>query len=294
MLAAGLVPAFQPSAGTSPAANVLIADYPMLFDTHTHLDSDEFDEVRDDLIVQSHEAGVMRMVAVGTTRAASQKCVELAHQYEGVYAAIGIQPNYVAESVPGDWDALVQMVDGQLLQEPSEASGKIVAIGETGLDRHWDYTPFDQQQDYFDRHIRLAQQHDLPFIVHMRDCDEEIMQMLRDARQRGPLHGIMHSFTGSVEMAAECVELGMHVGFAGMVTFKKSDKLRECAASIPDDRLLLETDCPYLSPEPVRSKRPNRPAFLRHTAECVAQVRGVSLQQLAAQTTANACALFGV
>jgi len=260
----------------------------MLFDTHTHLDSDEFDNVRDDLVAQAHEAGVMQMVAVGTTLAASRKCVQIADQYEGVYAAVGIQPNYIAESVASDWDAIVELVD-----KSKDVSSKIIAIGETGLDRHWDYTPFDQQQDFFDRHIRLSQQVDLPFIVHMRDCDEEIMQMLRDARRRGPLRGIMHSFTGSVEMAAECVELGMHISFAGMVTFKKSDKLRECAASIPDDQLLLETDCPYLSPEPVRSKRPNKPAYLRHTAECVAQVRGVPLQQLASQTTANARAVFG-
>jgi len=256
----------------------------MLFDTHTHLDQPEFDAIRSEVLNRAREVGVTRLIAIGTTAQASRRCIELAAQHEGVYAAVGIQPNYVAESASEDW-LLIERLVGQ----PG-----VVAIGETGLDRHWDYTPFDQQRDYFDRHIRLAQQHDLPFVVHMRDCDDDILQMLREARRRGPLSGIMHSFTGDSAMAAECVELGLHISFAGMVTFKKSDALRACAATIPTDRLLLETDCPYLSPEPVRGKRPNEPAHLRHTAECVAKVRGVTLETLADQTTANAQALFRV
>jgi TatD DNase family protein len=256
----------------------------MLFDTHTHLDQEEFDDGRADFIARAHAAGVTRIVAVGTTAAASRKCVELAGQHAGVFAAVGIQPNYVAEAAPDDWAQVERLVS---------APG-VVAVGETGLDRHWDYTPFDQQQDYFDRHIQLAEAHDLPFIVHMRDCDADIMEMLRSAHQRGPLNGIMHSFTGEATMAAECVAMGMHISFAGMVTFKKSQELRECAATIPEDRLLLETDAPYLSPEPVRGKKPNEPAYLRHTAECIAQVRGVSLEELARLTTANAARLFRV
>lgn len=256
----------------------------MLFDSHAHLDQEEFDEDRGEVVARASAAGVTRIVAVGTTAAASRKCVELADQYAGVFAAVGIQPNYVAEAAADDWSVIEQLVS---------APG-VVAVGETGLDRHWDYTPFEQQRKYFDLHIRLAQSRDLPFVVHMRDCDADIMEMLRLARERGPLKGIMHSFTGDATMAAECVALGMHVSFAGMVTFKKSQALRECAATIPTDRLLLETDCPYLSPEPMRSKRPNEPAYLRHTAECVAQVRGVSLEELAQQTTDNAVRLFGV
>jgi len=256
----------------------------MLFDTHTHLDQPEFDAIRSDVLAQASEAGVSQWVAVGTTAAASQKCVRLANEHPNLYAAVGIQPNYIAESAAEDWSEIER-----LATQPG-----VVAIGETGLDRHWDYTPFEQQEDYFDRHIRLSQQIDLPFVVHMRDCDEDILRMLREARQRGPLRGIMHSFTGDVTMAAECVELGLHISFAGMVTFKKSGALRDCAATIPDDRLLLETDCPYLSPEPVRSKRPNQPAHLRHTAECMAQLRGVSLELLAKQTTANARMLLGI
>ena len=256
----------------------------MLFDTHAHLDQEEFDETRDEVLQRAQAAGVTRTVCIGTTAAASRKCVEIADQYPAVYAAVGIQPNYVAEAQAGDWDRIVEMVD----------SNRVVAIGETGLDRYWDFSPFELQQDYFERHIRLSQERGLPFVVHMRDCDRDIMEMLREARQRGPLHGIMHSFTGDVAMADECVQLGMHISFAGMVTFKKSQALRDCAASVPDDRLLLETDSPYLSPEPVRGKKPNEPAHLVHTARCVAEVRGTTLEQLAELTTANANKLLAI
>ena len=261
----------------------------MFFDTHTHLDQEEFDSNRADIIAAAHCAGVLGMVAVGTTAMSSRKCVRIARQFDGVFAAVGIQPNYVAESADHDWERIVRLVD-----ERRPEGSKIVAIGETGLDRHWDYTPFGQQQNYFDRHLRLSQDRQIPFIVHMRDCDEDILEMLTEARKRGPLHGIMHSFTGDQAMATECVELGMHISFSGMVTFKKSGSLRECAATIPNDRLLLETDSPYLAPEPIRSKRPNQPAYLRHTAECLAKVRGVTLETLAEQTTRNARSLFGL
>ena len=256
----------------------------MLFDTHTHLDQEEFDATRDQVVQRAKDAQVHELVAVGTTLASSRKCVELASLYEGVYAAVGIQPNYTAEAEPGDWDEIVRLAE----------SPGVVAVGETGLDRYWDYAPLELQQDYFQRHMQLARDCEKPFIVHMRDCDKEILEALRAARGTEPLCGIMHSFTGDSSMAAECVELGMHISFAGMVTFKKADDLRQCAATISDDRLLIETDCPYLSPEPVRSKRPNEPAFVRHTAECLAGVRGVSLERLSEITTANARQLFRI
>lgn len=256
-----------------------------LFDTHAHLDQDEFDDTRDAVVERARAAGVETIIAVGTTVAASLKCVEVAARYEGVYAAVGLQPNYIAECGPDDWAEIERMVD-----QP-----KVVAIGETGLDRHWDFTPFDLQQDYFDRHMALAGRRDLPFIVHMRDCDADIMEALRaEHRRRGPLRGIMHSFTGDAAMAAECIALGLHISFAGMVTYKKSQPLRDCAATIPAERLLIETDCPYLSPEPVRGKRPNEPAYVAHTAKCIAIARGVSPQELGRQTTANARELFRI
>ncbi|MEM8945581.1 MAG: TatD family hydrolase [Planctomycetota bacterium] len=256
----------------------------MLFDTHTHLDQPKFDEARAELIQNAAAVGVTRMVAVGCTATSSRRCVELAGEYEGVFAAVGIHPNDAAESAPEDWTIIEQLA----------TAPKVVAIGETGLDRHWDDTPFEQQLEFFDRHIRLAAKHDLPFVVHMRDCEADMMQVLRDAYQRGPLKGIMHSFTGDAEMASECMAMGMHISFAGMVTFKKSEALRECAAKVADERLLVETDCPYLSPEPVRGNRPNEPANVRHTAECLARVRGTSFEELAALTTANANKLFGI
>lgn len=255
-----------------------------LFDTHSHLDQPKFDDDRAERIQNAADVGVTRMVAVGCTLKSSQRCVELASEFEGVYAAVGIHPNDAAESAPEDWSQIQQLA----------TASKVVAIGETGLDKYWDDTPFDQQLDFFDRHIRLAAELDKPFVVHMRECEAEMMQALREAYQRGPLKGIMHSFTGDADMAAECLDMGLHISFAGMVTFKKSEDLRACAATIPEDRLLVETDSPYLSPEPVRGKRPNEPANVRHTAQCLAKVRSVSLETLASQTTANALQLFGL
>jgi TatD DNase family protein len=253
-----------------------------LIDTHAHLDDEQFDQQRAAVVERAQAAGVEAVVAVGTTAAASRKCVELAQQFEIVYAAVGIQPNHCAQAQPEDWQQVVE-----LLSRP-----KVAALGETGLDRYWDYTPFDVQQDYFDRHLRLSQQRDVPFIVHMRDCGDEIVAMLREAAQRGPLRGVMHSFTGDELLARQCLELGLYISFAGMVTYKKSDELRRVAAAIPVDRLLVETDAPYLSPHPERGKRPNEPALLVHTAACLAEVRGVPVEQLAELTTENARRLF--
>jgi TatD DNase family protein len=249
-----------------------------LFDTHAHLDQPEFDDDRADVVVRAKVAGVENILAIGISADTSQACIELAAEFDGVHAAVGMQPNYLAEAQTGDWDRVVAMVD-----QPG-----VVAIGETGLDRHWDFTPFDVQQDYFDRHIRLSQQRGLPFIVHMRDCDEDILVMLREARQRGPLNGVMHSFTGSQAMADECLAMGLYISFAGMVTYKKSDELRAIAASVPADRILIETDSPYLSPEPVRKIKRNEPAHVVHTAACLANVRGSTLEEFAAITTVNA------
>lgn len=248
-----------------------------LFDTHAHLDQPEFDADRDEVIARAEAAGVSTIVAVGTTVASSTACVELARRYPGVLASVGIQPNYCAQVEPGDWDLVVGMA-GQR---------RVVALGETGLDRYWDYTPLEVQQDYFDRHVRLSQQTGLPFIVHTRDSDADVLAVLRQARSSGPLLGVMHSFTGTVETALECVELGLYISFAGMVTFKKSAALRTVAAAVPIERLLIETDSPYLSPHPLRGRR-NEPAHLVHTAACLAAVRGLSADELARQTTANA------
>ena len=254
---------------------------PQLFDTHAHLDQEEFDADRAEVLARARETGVTTILAVGVTAASSAACVALAAANEGLLAAVGIQPNYCAQAAEGDWQRVVELA----------GAPRVAALGETGLDRYWDYSPLAVQQDYFDRHLRLSQQTGLPFIVHTRESDADVLAMLREARARGPLSGVMHSFTGSRETAAECVELGLYVSFAGMVTFKKSDALREVARSIPAERILIETDSPYLSPHPLRGKR-NEPARLIHTAECLARERGVSLDDFAAQTTANARRLF--
>ncbi len=256
----------------------------MYFDTHAHLDQDKFDTDRQQVISRARAAGVHDMVAVGVTAVSSEACIALAAEHQGVHAAVGIQPNYVHEVSASDWDRIVEL---------SSAPG-VVAIGETGLDRYWDDAPFDVQQDYFDRHVRLAQQSGLPFIVHMRECEEDILVMLRDAAKRGLLSGVMHSFTGTAEMAAECMALGLHISFAGMVTYKKSDELRSVSATVPLDQLLIETDSPYLSPEPVRKTRRNEPAQVVHTCACLATARGASVDAVATATTANAKQLFRV
>lgn len=253
-----------------------------LFDTHAHLDQSEFDPDRADVIARAREAGVAHILAVGISADTSAAAIALAKNFPGIHAAVGMQPNYLAEARSDDWEHVVAM---------TRLPG-VVAIGETGLDRYWDFTPFAIQQDYFDRHIRLSQEIGLPFIVHMRDCDEDILVMLREASKRGPLKGVMHSFTGSRAMADECLAMGLYISFAGMATFKKSTELREIAAAIPDDRILVETDSPYLTPEPMRKIKRNEPAHVLHTAKCLADTRGVSLETFARQSTANAKRLF--
>jgi len=254
----------------------------MLIDTHAHLDAEEFDQDRAAVVARAHEAGVPTILSVGTTAKSSEITADLAAEFPNVYAAVGIQPNYCAEAQQGDWERIVE-----LLAKPG-----VVAIGETGLDRYWDYAPLEVQRDYFDRHIRLSQKSGLPLIIHLRESEAEILEMLRDAQRRGSLSGVMHSYTGSSEGAAECLEMGLYISFAGMVTFKKSDDLRTLATKIPAERILVETDSPYLSPHPLRGKR-NEPANVVHTARCLAEARGEDPDEFARQTTANARRLFG-
>ncbi|HEY2414320.1 MAG TPA: TatD family hydrolase [Pirellulaceae bacterium] len=253
-----------------------------LFDTHAHLADEQLAADVSGVVARAASVGVTRILAVGTTAESSRSCLAHAKNFSGVWSSAGIHPNHAAEAQPGDWDEIVR-----LASEP-----RVVALGETGLDLYWKDTPLPLQQDYFDRHIRLSQATGLPLVIHLRETAAEILALLRQSRQRGEFRGIMHSFTGTTEQAAEFLDLGLHISFAGMVTFKKSDDLRAVAATIPAHRLLVETDSPYLSPEPFRGQRPNEPARVVHTAECVARVRGVSLGALAAQTTSNALALF--
>jgi TatD DNase family protein len=182
----------------------------------------------------------------------------------------------------------------------------VVAIGETGLDWYWSYAPLALQRDFFQRHLALSQATGLPFIVHMREADElqpsasekpssccdDIYQMIAAASDHGVVRGVMHSYTGSAEMMKAFCALGMCISFAGMVTYKKSAELRAVAAAVPSDRILVETDAPYLSPEPVRGRRPNEPSFVVHTARCLAETRDDTLEDFALTTTRNALRLF--
>ena len=256
-----------------------------LFDTHTHLASEHLAADLPSVIARAKTAGVSTILSVGTDLVSSRRCREIAAANEGVLASAGIHPTHAGEALETDWNEIVLL---------ASADSHVVALGETGLDNYWKEVPFALQQDYFDRHLRLSQELRLPFVVHQRECMAEILVMLREAALRGPLRGVMHSFTGTVDEAAECISLGLHISFAGMVTFKKSDDLRAVARTIAADRILIETDSPYLSPEPFRGKRPNEPARVLHTAECLAQVRGTSLADFARQTTASARALFAV
>jgi len=253
------------------------------FDTHAHLDDEQLAGDVAGVIARAAAAGVSSILAVGTTAQSSRNCGELTQQHAGVWSSAGIHPNHAAEAQGADWDEIVR-----LAQE-----SRVVALGETGLDLYWKDTPLPLQQDYFDRHIRLSQAIGKPLVIHQRESAAEILAMLREARQRGPLAGVMHSFTATRDEAQEFLDLGLYISFAGMVTFKKSDDLRAIAAAVPAERILVETDAPYLSPEPFRGRRPNEPARVVHTATCVAQIRGVTLEEFARQTTANARALFG-
>jgi TatD DNase family protein len=252
-----------------------------LVDTHAHLDEEAFDADRASVVARAAAAGIARIVSIGTTADSSRRAVEIAAEFPTVFAAVGIQPNYVAQAKAGDWEAI----------EALALSPMVVAIGETGLDRYWDYAPFDVQIDYFQRHISLSQRLELPFVVHCREAEGETVAELQKAAERGTLHGVMHSFTGSLETARVCLELGLYISFAGMVTYKKSQALRDLVKELPRDRILVETDAPYLAPQPMRGKR-NEPSFVRMTANVLAELIGLEPEDFARQTTVNACRLF--
>ena len=256
-----------------------------MIDTHCHLDDQQFDADRAAVMARAAEAGVECIISLGTTLASSRANVQLAEKYSSLFAAVGIHPNSCAEAAAGDWDAICSLLDHP----------RVVALGETGLDRYWDYAPIDVQRDYFDRHLRRSQERDLAVVIHCREAWADMLPMLREAAIRGPLRGVLHAFSGDAAMAAECLDLGLYVSFAGNVTYtnKKFQSLRETAAAIPADRILTETDSPYLTPEPLRGKqRRNEPGLVAHTAAALAALRGVSLDEFVRQTAANARRLF--
>ncbi len=252
-----------------------------LFDTHAHLNVEAFEKNVDEVVDRARATGLIGVMVIGIDVATSRRACDLAAEYPGfLYAVVGIQPNSAAEAAEDDFHVIQQLA----------GYPGVRAIGETGLDCYWDDTPLELQHEYFDRHLALCRDTALPMVIHMRDSGGLIVEQLR--RQPSVPPGVMHSFTGDQQLAADCLDLGLHISFAGMVTFKKSDELRAVAKEVPEDRLLVETDSPYLSPEPLRGRRPNEPARVEHTLRCLAEVRGVTAEHLANVTTENARRLF--
>lgn len=254
-----------------------------LFDSHCHLDMEPSRQAVEQALERAHHAGVTRILAVGITVASSHQATVLAAHSPGVVAAVGLHPHEAGTYGNNDLHAMEQLVQKE--------HGRIAAYGEIGLDYAKMYAPAKAQQQLFIDQLRLAKRLQLPVIIHSRDADADMLALLT-ANAPYPHGGILHCFTGGLPFARKLVELGFFLSLSGIVTFPNAKQLHETARWIPDDRLLLETDAPFLAPHAKRGKK-NEPAFLRDTAEHVAALRGVSLASLAAQTTANACRLLG-
>jgi len=256
-----------------------------LFDSHAHLNLPEYEDDRAAVLSRARTAGVTRMVNVGIDPCSSRLARDLAVADPGLYAAAAVHPNYTKEC--GD--------EGFAEIETMLAEGGFVAVGETGLDYYREHSPFDLQREFFRRHLALAGDVGLPAIIHCRDAEEDCLRLLREEAERRDLDGriVMHCFGGSAASARDFVELGAYVSFAGVVTFKNAHGAREAAAAVPLARTLIETDCPFLAPQPRRGKR-NEPSYVVWVAEEIARVHGVSVADAARITTGNTCRLFGI
>jgi TatD DNase family protein len=251
-------------------------------DTHVHLVDESLSTQLDEVLQRAHQAGVSNMICVAVDAATSDSAIKIAEARENVWASVGIHPNYAHLAEDRHWDKI---------REQSRHP-RVCALGETGLDLHWDDCPFPIQQANFEQHWELSRECQLPLIIHMRTCESEMLAAIERQATFGPLRGVMHSFSGSTETAQKCLEHGLFISFAGMLTYKKSQALRETAKTVPLDRILVETDSPYLSPEPHRSKRPNEPSQVVYTAKCLAETLGIGAKDLAKITTENAKRLF--
>ncbi|WP_096441160.1 TatD family hydrolase [Alteribacter populi] len=254
----------------------------MLFDTHVHLNADQFEEDIDEVISRARVAGVEEMVVVGFDEKTINKAMELIEKYEFLYAAVGWHP---VDAVDMKEEHLEWIAE--LSKHP-----KVVAIGEMGLDYHWDKSPKDVQKDVFRRQIRLAKKLQMPIIIHDRDAHHDIVDILKEENAQ-EIGGIMHCFGGDLAIAKECLEMNFHISFGGPVTFKNAKTPKEVAAQVPLDRLLIETDCPFLAPHPFRGKR-NEPAHVQLVAEKLAEIKEVSYDELTEKTRENAKKLFSI
>ncbi len=257
---------------------------PTLVDTHCHLDYHKLASDIDDIVARAVEAGVTRMIIPALDLDSVKATLELAERFDEIYAAVGVHPNSAA-----DWqDKWIDPLRTAARRE------KVVAIGEIGLDYYWDKTPADIQHRAFALQLDLAGELGLPAIVHNREADADTLRFLAASPLAGRERaGVLHSFAGDWAFAKQILDLGFYIGFTGPLTFKKADELRDVAARVPLDRILIETDSPYQTPEPYRGKR-NEPAYVRFVAQRLAEERGRSLEEIAAITTANAERLFGL
>lgn len=256
----------------------------MIVDSHCHLDDSSFNSDRDEVIASAREAGVGLMMAIGTGDGPPvlDCAIRLADEYPSVYATVGVHPHEAAKAGPetlGDLERLA-------------AHPKVLAVGEIGLDYHYDHSPRDVQRRVFVEQIELARKLGKPIVIHTREAWDDTMSILETHWTSSGLGGIMHCFSGDAGQARRALDAGFHISFAGVVTFRRADELRAAAADVPLDRLLVETDAPYLTPEPYRKIRRNEPRFVVETARRVADVRGVAFEAIAEATTQNFLSLF--
>lgn len=259
----------------------------MFIDSHAHIDGPEFDSDRQAVIQRARDAGVSTILNVGTGdphSGALERAVELAERHANLYTAVGVHPHDARL-----YDVSAEQTINQLIKQ----SSRVIAWGEIGLDFHYDNSPRDTQKEVFRRQLRAAREVSLPVIVHTREAEEDTVEILRSEWAGSGFPGIMHCFSDSLRLAEQCMELGFLISFSGIVTFKKADDLRSVAKAIPLTRLLIETDCPYLAPMPYRGKR-NEPAYVVEVARCLADLRGVSLEQMATSTSTNFVRLFNL
>ncbi|MFC4620352.1 TatD family hydrolase [Camelliibacillus cellulosilyticus] len=252
----------------------------MLFDTHTHINDQQFDDDREAVIQRARDAGVQEMVVVGFDRETIPKALDIADKHQNIYAAIGWHPVDAVDMTDEDLDWLDELT----------CNPKVVALGEMGLDYHWDKSPADVQKDVFRRQIALAKHLDMPIIIHNREATEDIVKILQE-ENAAAVGGVMHCYSSDWETAKRCMDMNFYIGFGGPVTFKNGKLAKEVAQKVPMDRLLIETDCPYLSPHPFRGKR-NEPARVRLVAEEIAALRNLPLEEVGRITTGNARRLF--
>jgi TatD DNase family protein len=255
----------------------------MLVDSHCHLDFPDFEDELEDVIAHAKAAGVGTMVTIGTEIARFDRVLAIASAHENIYCTVGTHPHEAGAD--GEKDA------GPERLAALAANDKVIGIGETGLDYHYDNAPRAAQLVSFRAHIQAARETGLALIVHSRDADGDTIKILNEEFEKGAFGAVMHCFTAGRELADAAVERGFYISFSGILTFKNAEAVREIARAVPADRLLVETDAPYLAPVPKRGKR-NEPAYLAHTAAYLAELRGMTPEALAEQTTANFFRLF--